>query len=151
MKTMKKNLLFVFVTLLAALSFCVAQIKSADAEDVSQKIIDNSKATWEAYKTGNVSAIKEYTGEDYASFGLTGPSNLQEDLASITNKSLTIQSYTIDEPKVTMAAKDVAILRYKNDLKGTMQGKPLEPCYVTEVWVKRGDKWKIVSYQETPQ
>ena len=145
---MKKTLLLVIVTLSVALSLCITQ--ASVGEDVAQKIIDNSKATWEAYKSGNIAGIKEYTAEDYASYGATGPSDLKQDIAQITAKSLTIDAYTIDDPKVTMATKDVAILRYKNQLKGTAQGKPLKPCYVTEVWVDHGGKWKIVSYQETP-
>ena len=153
---MKKNLPLFIVTLLSALSLCMAQTEGAESKKdaggdaLAQKIIDSSRATWEAYKSRNVSTIKEYTAEDYASYGLTGPSDLKQDIATITDKSLTIEAYTIDDPKVTMATKDVAILRYKNDLKGTIQGKPLKPCYVTEVWVNRGGKWKIASYQETP-
>jgi Domain of unknown function (DUF4440) len=158
MNTMKKNLPLVIVTLLSALSLCMAQTegtsesktKSAGGDVLAQRIIDNSRATWEAYKSRNVSTIKEYTAEDYASYGLTGPSDLKQDIATISDKSLTIEAYTIDDPKVTMATKDVAILRYKNDLKGTAQGKPLKPAYITEVWVNRGGKWQIVSYQETP-
>jgi hypothetical protein len=149
---MTKNLSLVIVTLLVTVGLCMAQTGSMQSAggDVAQKIIANSKATWEAYKSGNVSGIKEYTGEDYASYGATGPSDLKQDLAQITAKSLTIESYTIDDPKVAMATKDVAILRYKNQLKGTAQGKPLKSCYVTEVWVNRAGKWQIVSYQETP-
>jgi hypothetical protein len=156
---MKKNILFVTVTLLAALSLCIAQTqgtsesktKGAGGDVLAQKIIEISRATWEGYKNRNVSTIKEYTAEDYASYGSTGPSNLKQDIADITDKSLSIEAYTIDDPKVTMATKDVAILRYKNELKGTAQGKPLKPAYVTEVWVNRGGKWQIVSYQETPR
>ena len=79
---------------------------------------------------------------------LTGPSNLQQDIATIDK--LTIESYTIDDPKVSIATKDVAILRYKCDQKGSFDGKPLSSVYATEVWVNRGGKWQIVSYSETP-
>jgi hypothetical protein len=150
--TMKKNLPLFIVTLLAAFHLCLAQAEGAESKKdaLAQKIIDNSRANWEAYKSRNVSALKEYTAEDYESYAVTGPSNRQQDIAGITDKSLTVEAYTIDDPKVTVATKDVAILRYKCDLKGTIQGKPLKPCYVTEVWVNRGGKWQIVSYQETP-
>jgi ketosteroid isomerase-like protein len=143
---MKKNLSLFIVTLLVTLSLCMAQTESS----LAQKIVENSKATWEAYKSRNVSALKEHAADDYASFAVTGPSNLQQDIAGLTDKSITIEAYTITDPKVTMATKDVALLRYKCELNGTIQGKPLKPAYVTEVWVNRGGKWKIVSYQETP-
>src|SRR5262245_54096604 len=105
---MKKHLFFVILTYFAVLSLSIAQTqgtKNAGGDALTQKIIDHSRATWEAYKNRNVSAIKEYAAEDYASFGLTGPSNLKLDLAGINDKSLVVESYTIEDPKVTMATK----------------------------------------------
>ena len=142
---MKKNLFLFVFTFLVGLNLCMAQ-----TDALAQKIIENSRATWEAYKSRNVSALKEHAAEDYASFAVPGPSSLQQDIAGLTDKSITIEGYSITDPKVTMATKDVALLRYKCDLKGTIGGKPLKPAYVTEVWVNRGGKWQIVSYQETP-
>jgi len=111
-------------------------------------IINNSRATWEAYKSRNTAAIKALTAKEYVSYTQAGASNLKQDIDTIDK--LTIESYTIDEPKVTWVTKDVAILRYKCDLKGSYDGKQFGPVYSTEVWVNRGGKWQIVSYQETP-
>jgi ketosteroid isomerase-like protein len=111
-------------------------------------IVSRSKEVWEAYKNRNVPAIQALTGEDYVSFSQAGPSNLKQDIATIDK--LTIESYTLDDPKVSKPAKDVSILRYKSDLKGSFDGKPFKPVYATEVWVNRGGKWQIVSYSETP-
>ena len=149
---MKRNFPLFIVTLIATLTICMARTGASESasDALAQKIIENSRATWEAYKSRNVSALKEYAAEDYASFAVTGPSNLKLDVAGLTDKSLTIEAYSITDPKVTMAAKDVALLRYKCELKGTIGGKSLKPAYVTEVWVNRGGKWQIVSYQETP-
>jgi len=146
----------VILTLFAATALCTAQTdatskskaKAAGAGHSDQMVIDNSRATWEAYKSRNVAAMKALTGEDYVAYTQAGPSNLQRDIDTI--QKLTIESFTIDEPKVTWPTKDVAILRYKCDLKGSFDGKPFKPIYATEVWVNRGGKWQIVSYQETP-
>ena len=151
---MRKNLPLVIVTLLAVATLCMAQTvstsksKNAAGSSLDQMIIGKSRETWEAYKSRNIAAIKALTAEDYVAYTLTGASNLQQDIATIDK--LTIESYTIDDPKVSMATKDVAILRYKCDLKGSYDGKPFRPVYGTEVWVKRGGKWQIVSYTETP-
>jgi Domain of unknown function (DUF4440) len=151
---MRKNLPLVVITLLVAATLCIAQTgatskaKSKSAGSLDQMIIDKSRQTWEAYKTRNIAAMKALTAEDYVSYALSGPSNLQQDIATIDK--LTIESYTLDDPKVSMATKDVAILRYKCDLKGSFDGKPFGPVYATEVWVNRGGKWQIVSYTETP-
>jgi hypothetical protein len=153
---MRNKLPLVIVALLAATTLSIAQTgatskskaKDAGAGPSDQMLIDNSRATWEAYKSRNVAAMKALTAEGYAANALTGPSNLQNDIDTIAK--LTIEAFTIDEPKVTWATKDVAILRYKCDLKGSFDGKPFKPVYATEVWVNRGGKWKILSYTETP-
>jgi Domain of unknown function (DUF4440) len=153
---MRNRTLLVIVTLLVA-TLSLAQTeatskskaKAAGAGSSDQMVIDNSRATWEAYKSRNIPAMKALTAHDYAANTQAGPSNLQQDIDTISK--LTIESFSIDEPKVTWATKDVAILRYKCDLKGSYDGKPFKPVYATEVWVNRGGKWQILSYQETPQ
>ena len=124
----------------------VAQPAAASRAD--QSVIDNSRATWEGYKTRNVAAIKALTAPRYSAFTLSGPSNLAQDIE--TMGKLEILSFTIDGPIVTWAGKNVAILRYKNDLKGSFDGKAFKPVYASEVWFNEGGKWRILSYTETP-
>ncbi len=152
---MRKNLPLVVITLLAVATLCIAQAGATSRSksknqgaSLEQTIVGKSRATWEAYKNRNIAAIKALTAEDYVAYTLAGPSNLQQDIATIDK--LTIENYTLDDPKVSMVTKNVAILRYKCDLKGSMDGKPFRPVYATEVWVNRGGKWQIVSYSETP-
>jgi hypothetical protein len=137
-----------FVGLLIGLALTAGIVAFGYAPQADQALVDKSKQVWEAYKTKNVAAIKALTAEDYASYTLAGASNLQQDIATIDK--LTIENYTLDDPKVTKVTKDVAILRYKCDLKGSYEGKMFKPVYSTEVWVNRGGKWLITSYSETP-
>lgn len=148
---MRRKFSLAVVTLLAVTSICIGQSgasKSQAPAPSDQALIDSSRAVWEAYKSRNVATMKALTADEYASNALTGPSSLKEDVDTIDK--LTIESFSIDEPKVTWVTKDVAILRYKCDLKGSFSGKPFRPVYATEVWVNRGGKWRIISYQETP-
>ena len=146
---MKKNHLpLIAIALLAVASLVIAQTGAKPKSSLDKMIVEKSRATWEAYKNRNIDAMKALTGDDYASYALTGASNLKQDIATIDK--LTIEAYTIDDPKVSWVTRDVAILRYKCDLKGSYDGKPFAPVYATEVWVNRGGRWQIVSYQETP-
>jgi hypothetical protein len=150
---MRKKFLPLSIAVLATAATCLAQTNTAKpahagAAASDQMIVENSRAVWEAYKTRNTANIKALTADDYVSYTQAGPSTLQQDLDTIGK--LTIENYSIDEPKVTWATKDVAILRYKCDLKGSFDGKAFRPVYATEVWVNRGGKWRIVSYSETP-
>lgn len=150
---MKTKKLLILTAVLVTSMLCLTQILVAKSDpesqvnDIDRLIISKSRETWEAYKTRNIAAIKALAAPEYGAFGITGPSNLQEDIANI--QKLTIASYTIDEPRVSRVTKDVVILRYRCDLKGSFDGKPFVPVYATEVWVNRGGKWLIVSYQET--
>ncbi len=146
---MKKNHLpLIAIALLAVASLAIAQTGAKTKSNLDKMIVEKSRATWEAYKNRNIGAMKALTADDYASNAVTGASNLKQDIATIDK--LTIESYSLDDPKVSWVTKDVAILRYKCDLKGSYNGKPFAPVYATEVWVNRGGKWQIVSYQETP-
>lgn len=155
MDTMRRNLPLVGTLLLVATVFFTwtsaasnSKSNSQAGESLDQLIISKSKATWEAYKSRDTAAIKALSSPDYVSYTLEGPSNLQQDIATIDK--LTIESYSQEDPKVLRVSKDVAILRYKCDLKGNFDGKTFVPVYATEVWVNRGGKWQIVSYSETP-
>ena len=154
---MRLKLNLAAAALLAATTLCIAQTDAASKSKTKaavgghsdQAIVENSRSTWEAYKSRNVAAIKALSAEEYVSYTQEGPSNLQQDIDTIGK--LTIEAFSVDDPKVTWATKDVAILRYKCDLKGSYDGKPFKPVYATEVWVNRGGKWRILTYAETPR
>jgi hypothetical protein len=142
-------------SLLAGSTLCIAQTDSAksksmhSAEDHSdQMMVANSRAVWEAYKSRNTAAMKALTADEYVAHTQEGPSNLKQDIDTI--QKLTIEAFSIDEPKVTWVTKDVAILTYKCNLKGSYEGRAFKPVYATEVWVNRGGKWRIISYAESP-
>jgi|GEM_PF-2375272 competence protein ComGC len=154
-----KALSLALAALFAAGTLCIAQANSTDKAKAmhaamhagmgasDQKMVENSRAVWEAYKSRNTSAMKALTADEYVAHTQEGPSSLKQDIETIDK--LTIEQFTIDEPKVTWVTKDVAILTYKCDLKGSYEGKPFKPVYATEVWVNRGGKWRIISYTET--
>lgn len=152
---MRRNLPLIGTILLATAIFFTwtsaasnSKSNSQAGDSLDQLIISKSKATWEAYKSRDIAAIKALSSADYVAYTLAGPSNLQQDIATIDK--LTIESYSQEDPKVLRVSKDVTILRYKCDLKGNFDGKTFAPVYATEVWVNRGGKWQIISYSETP-
>ena len=146
--------------LFAAGTLCIAQANSTDKAKAmhaamhagmgasDQKMVENSRAVWEAYKSRNTAAMKALTADEYVAHTQAGPSNLKQDIETI--QKLTIEAFSIDEPQVTWVTKDVAILTYKCNLKGSYEGRAFKPVYATEVWVNRGGKWRIISYAESP-
>ena len=143
------------ISLLAASTLCIAQTDATHskamhpaADHSDQMMIANSRAVWEAYKSRNTAAMKALTADEYVAHTQAGPSNIKQDIDTI--QKLTIEAFSIDEPKVTWVTKDVAILTYKCNLKGSYEAKPFKPVYATEVWVNRGGKCNIISYAESP-
>ena len=119
------------VSLLTASALCIAQAdtatksKAKPAGQSDQMLVDNSRAVWEAYKSRNTAAMRALTADEYVSHTQAGPSSLKQDIDTIAK--LTIEAFTIDDPRVTWVTKDVAILTYKCDLKGSYEGKPFKP------------------------
>lgn len=148
-----KVLPLALVSLLAASTLCIAQTNTAAKPmhagmgHSDQMLVANSRAVWEAYKSRNTAAMKALTADEYVAHTQEGPSNLKQDIDTI--QKLTIEAFSIDDPKVTWVTKDVAILTYKCNLKGSYEGRAFKPVYATEVWVNRGGKWRIISYTET--
>ncbi|MCS6806095.1 MAG: nuclear transport factor 2 family protein [Acidobacteriota bacterium] len=152
MMTKKIFLVLIMTSVLTALGLTGAAQQSSKPvtgrDTLAQQLIALERESWQAYKSRNVQAIKALVAEDYRAYTQGGPSTRQEDIESIAQ--LTIESYSIDEPHIAPVTQDVAIIRYKCDLKGSFKGKPLKPVYATSVWVSRGGRWQLVSYQETP-
>ena len=142
-------------SLLTASTLCIAQTDAAKSKSMhsaadhsDQMMVANSRAVWEAYKNRDTAAMKALTADEYVAHTQAGPSNLKQDVDTI--QKLTIEAFSIDDPKVTWVTKDVAILTYKCNLKGSYEGRAFKPVYATEVWVNRGGKWRIISYAESP-
>jgi len=156
---MKNLCLFVVAALVVSTSPGLAQTPAASpmaqgkpavalASRADLALIEHSRASWEGYKNKDIAAIKALTADGYHSNAVAGPSNLQQDIDNMSK--LEITSFTIDQPQVTWVGSDVGILRYKADVKGTYEGTAFKPVYASEVWVKRGGTWRILSYTETP-
>jgi hypothetical protein len=64
---------------------------------------------------------------------------------------LDLKDYAMEDVKVTMFSKDVALLTYKVTEKGTFRGSalPPTPSYVSSEYIRRGGKWVNVFTQTT--
>src|SRR6476660_4238134 len=87
---------------LLATTVCMAQTGGASKEKPKgtalapsdQMMVENSRATLEAYKNKDIAKIKALDADDYVAFTLAGPSTVKDDIDTI--QKLTIESYTID-------------------------------------------------------
>jgi len=115
----------------------------------AQHVIGFERFSWESYKNRNSTGIDMIVADDYVGLfhgGLSTKSSDQQTLAK-----LVIRSYSIEEPKVQFLGKDVAVLRYRNNLIGTYDGVPLasKPLFATAIYARRNGLWQLAGYQET--
>ena len=103
-----------------------------------------------AFDKGDASALQPLMTEDH----VTVLSYAQFSTASDQLKVLSdfkFAEYKVSDLKAKRFAKDVALVRYRADIKGTYMGKPVpSPVLVSEVWVKHGGNWVQAAYLETP-
>ena len=68
-----------------------------------------------------------------------------------TLPELAVTRYTLDEPRVVALAPEAVLLTYRLTRQSSFKGQELPPsCDASSVWVRRGDRWLIAFYQETP-
>ena len=143
---MKAKMLMVLVTGL---------LIGADApqeEDPASKEVEEAVAKLNlAFKDRDVAVIKRLMTRDAIAitpyYGkLQGKA---EQIKSLPDVKLT--EYTRGKLNVSFLSKEVALVTYPVQLKGTFKGKELfSKNYVSSIWVKRGRKWVQAFYQRTP-
>jgi hypothetical protein len=118
----------------------------ADLKEMS----DLERQTWQALTDRDAKAIKELWAEDFVGILSTGIRRTKADVLS-TLADLTIRAATLRDVRLTKLDANVAMLNYKLERTSSFQGKELpSSCLVSSVWVRRGSRWQVMLYQETP-
>src|SRR5262249_23482089 len=120
------------------------------ADPAAKEVEKGLAALNEAFKNGNVDAVKDLMTEDHVAvtpyYG--GQVNRAGLLKSLPDMKVT--EYSSGKITVRMLGKDVALVGYIVVQKGTYKGKELEPrSYASALWVRQGGKWLETFYQET--
>jgi ketosteroid isomerase-like protein len=130
----------------------VGLLLGADApkNDAGTKDVEKAiRALNKAFEKQDVEAVKALTTDDHLSItSYAGAQNKAEQLKDLPE--LKITEYKEADIHVKLIAKDVALIRYQLQQKGTYRGKTLPlKSYATAIWVHRGGKWLEANYQET--
>jgi ketosteroid isomerase-like protein len=136
------------LTCVLALSVAVGQ-KSGKG-NVEEEITKLEQEAAQAFVKDGVAAVDKYEADDIMSI---------DPMGVVTDKSQDKQAFSSGETKLqSIDESDVKVRVYGNtavalgtqDVKGTYKGQDISGKYrFTDVWVKRGGKWQIVSSQVT--
>lgn len=147
---MKKLTLF---ALLATVAISSAQMKDAGKKTgaIEKEVTRIEQEMVDALLKGDASANERYLAQDFV---FTGPDGKVVDkaqtVADVKSGDLKFESSKLDDMKVRVYG-DTAVATYGSTDKGTYKGKDISGRFRwTDVFVKRGGKWQIVSGQGTP-
>lgn len=108
------------------------------------------KTEWEAIKNKDKKAYGDLLDDDYQGVETDGQGERNKLQAMNELVDTNVTNYTLWGMKVTPLGSDAAFVIYEV----TMQFPPKSPIhfsrvYIGSLWVKRGEQWKELHYQET--
>jgi uncharacterized protein (TIGR02246 family) len=129
----------------------LAALSTGDTQQAVTKEVEEAvHAIQTAFNKGDAATLKQLMMPDivvilpYARF-----SSAADQLKVLSHWKYS--DYKIEGLQVKALTKDVALVVYRATIKGTYKGEAVpSPVQVGEVWVKRGERWRQASYQETP-
>ena len=145
-KQMKGFALLILVTLILNASSRAQTEENATRE----KLINLEKQSWEAWKNRNAPFFKEFLSDDHVEVGFYGLANKNQVLATVASSACTVRNYSVDQFNVTLLDANTALLTYHAAQETTCNDKAVpSPVWVSSLYIKRGDRWLNVFYQQT--
>ncbi|MGB7730303.1 MAG: nuclear transport factor 2 family protein [Candidatus Acidiferrum sp.] len=152
-----------FITLLA---FCVTTCcllaetpgqkagrkNAASTPATLQSILEQrEKAVWDAFNNKDSKAFADLLADDYTSVSVDGTGECDKRCAVNSMGQVTLLAYSLSEFKLNPIGANAALLRYRASANfPSINGKSqVLKLAVGDVWVKRGECWESLRYEET--
>jgi hypothetical protein len=147
MKLQTLPIAFVAVVLLAYRLGAIPE--SSDFAVIKEQLIKLEKQSWEAWKNRDGKFFQDFLSDDHVEVGCGGVSNKAEIVAFVGSPVYTVKSYQLDQFELKMLDKNTALLTYR-EAQDTVCHNPVpSPCWVSSLYMKHGDRWLNVFYQQT--
>ncbi len=119
-------------------------------EDLAKTLLALEKESWELIKRRDLESIRRYATDDFLWLFWDGTRVRKDNLEAFLNR-YELVSYTITESEVIRFDADAAVLVYRLTYTAAEKGKkPVQQTvWATSTYVRRGDAWKEILYQET--
>jgi uncharacterized protein (TIGR02246 family) len=144
-----KRSIIALALLALAVTFALGQTKRNDS--VEAQIVALEKMAFEAWKKKDRKFFEEHMAEDGQYLDLNGAGGKALYVKAIIENNCTVKTYSLDNEKVTMLSKEVALLTYRYAHDVVCGANPeASPLWATTVYVKRSGKWLIAFHQEIP-
>jgi len=146
---MKRHII-IAVAGLALATLLPAQAQT-DKGALKETLVGLEKQSWEAWKNHDGKFFQEFLSDDHVEVGSGGPANKAAVVAVVGGDLCNVKSYTVDHFELATFDANTALLTYHAAQDTTCGGKAVpSPVWVSSLYVKRGDRWLNVLYQQTP-
>ena len=123
--------------------------ESGDVAVIKEQLIKLEKQSWEAWKNRDGKFFQDFLSDDHVEVGFGGVSNKAEIVSFVGSPVCQVKSYELDQFELKMLDKSTALLTYR-EAQDTVCHNPVpSPCWVSSLYMKRGDRWLNVLYQQT--
>jgi hypothetical protein len=145
---MKRSIIAIALLTLVG-TFALGQVKRNDSFEAH--IVALEKMAFAAWKNKDRKFFEEHMSEAGQYLDLNGVGGKAQYVKAIIDNDCTVSNYSLDNTKVTMLGKDVALLTYRYSHDVVCGGNPeASPLWASTVYVKLGGKWLIAFHQEIP-
>jgi hypothetical protein len=143
---------FISLAMVAILILGITRSSIAEPIDdaaLKEQLILLEKKSWEAWKDHDAKFFQEFLSDDHVEVGFGGLTNKSRVVAGVGSPICTVKDYRLDHFEMKRLDANTALLIYWEE-QDTICGKPVpSPCWVSSLYMKRGDKWLNVFYQQT--
>jgi hypothetical protein len=123
--------------------------ESAEEATLKEHLIKLEKQSWEAWKNRDGKFFQEFLSDDHVEVSSGGIANRTEVVAFVGSPVCTVKNYDLDHFELRMLDKNIALLTYR-EAQDTVCHNPVpSPCWVSSLYMKRGNRWLNVVYQQT--
>ena len=138
-------------SLVALLALVALAPPLARAQAPAEKELMDVENHWaEATVKGDVQALERLYTDEYLAIDPAGATFTKaQDIANVKSGNFKLATYKLDELKVRLHG-EVAVVTGRNTIKATYMGKDISGAYrFTDVFVKRGGRWQVLTTQGT--
>jgi len=119
---------------------------------LAEAMLKVEKAAWDAWVARDTKAIESVMSKDFMYVSGTGRRERAEAIKGWSEPKCTGLAYTFADPMSVELSKDVALITYKADVKGSCDGTTVAPTiWVASFDIKEGDAWKNAFYMDFPR
>ena len=126
-----------------------AKAEPTEEAALKEQLVKLEKQSWEAWKNRDGKFFQEFLSDDHVEVGFGGIATKAEIVAFVGSPACTVKSYELDHFELKLLDKNTALLTYRETQDTVCRTPVPSPCWVSSLYMKRGERWLNVLYQQT--